>query len=101
MKFISNFKQGSNINKIVLWGLLLFFSFCIIYYFFMNVREGAKGLDNELSDEDKKKISELKDKIASAQSEIDKINKKISTEMKPSSNDTEPSPKDAEPSPNN
>jgi hypothetical protein len=98
MKFPLKFKLP---QTVLLWGLLVFFSFCIVYSFWVKAAkglegfsEGAEGKEGKLSSEDIQKIVELNKQIDSAKKQIEEINKKAGGPKDSSSS----SPSDSSPS---
>ena len=82
MKIPLRYKLPQNINYILLWGLLIFFSFSIIYSLWIKIKEGAKGLEaftegaeDIISADDTK--TKLNKQISDATETIDQAKKKI------------------------
>lgn len=85
-------------QTVLLWGLLVFFSFCIVYSFWIKAAkglegfsEGAEGKEGKLSSEDIQKIVELNKQIDSAKKQIEEINKKAGGPKDSSSSSSSPS----------
>ena len=94
MKFPLKFKLPQNTNFILLWGLLVFFSFCIVWSLWARVKEGAKGLEGFSEGAQGKMSSDDVQKINDLQKQIEDIKNKYSGDA--SGNSSSPSSSSSE-----